>query len=136
MTKRLGSLAAAASVLATASMFALPGAAHADGSLPTLTVALKGITGVSVSGSEVSGAVSITATFTGKAPPSGPNSNGPSFGIVHLRPGVTIQQAAGAVNAAGGDLNALTPYATLFVSAAAPATVQTVLTPGSYVALN
>ena len=136
MTKRLGSLAAAASVLATASMFALPGAAHADGSLPTLTVALKGITGVSVSGSEVSGAVSITATFTGKAPPSGPNSNGPSFGIVHLRPGVTIQQAAGAVNAAGGDLNALTPYASLFVSAAAPATVQTVLTPGSYVALN
>ena len=135
MTKRLGSLAAAASVLATASMFALPGAAHADGSLPTLTVALKGITGVSVSGSEVSGAVSITATFTGKAP-SGPNSNGPSFGIVHLRPGVTIQQAAGAVNAAGGDLNALTPYASLFVSAAAPATVQTVLTPGSYVALN
>jgi hypothetical protein len=135
MTKRLGSLAAAASVLATASMFALPGAAHADGSLPTLTVALKGITGVSVSGSEVSGAVSITATFTGKAP-SGPNSNGPSFGIVHLKPGTTIQQAAGAVNAAGGDLNALTPYGTLFVSASAPGTVETVLAPGNYVALN
>ncbi len=136
MTKRLGSLAAAASVLATASMFALPGAAHADGLLPTLTVALKGITGVSVSGSELSGAVSITATFTGKAPPSGPNSNGPSFGIIHLKPGVTIQQAAGAVNASGGDLNALTPYGSLFVSASAPAKVQTVLTPGSYVALN
>jgi hypothetical protein len=84
----------------------------------------------------VSGAVSIAATFTGKAPPPGPNSNGPSFGIVHLRPGVTIQQAAGAVNASGGDLNALTPYGQLFVSASAPVTLQTVLTPGSYVALN
>ena len=135
MIKRFASLAATAGLLASAGVFALPGAAHADGSLPTLTVALKGITGVSVSGSEVSGAVSITATFTGKAP-SGPNSNGPSFGIVHLKPGVTIQQAAGAVNAAGGDLNALTPYGSLFVSASAPATVQTVLTPGSYVALN
>ncbi len=136
MTKRFGSLAAVAGILATASVFALPGAAYADGSLPTLTVALNGITGVSVSGSMVSGAVSINATFTGKAPPGGPNSNGPSFGIVRLKPGVTIQQAAGAVNAAGGDLNALTAYASLFVSASAPATVQTVLTPGSYVALN
>ena len=136
MIRRFGSVAAAAGVLATAGLFALPSAADADGSLPTLTVALKGITGVSVSGSEVSGAVSITATFTGKAPPSGPNSNGPSFGIVRLAPGATIQQAAGAVNASGGDLNALTPYARLFVSAAAPATVQTVLTPGNYVALN
>ena len=135
MIRRFASLAATAGLLASAGVFALPGAAHADGSLPTLTVALKGITGVSVSGSEVSGAVSITATFTGKAP-SGPNSNGPSFGIVHLKPGATIQQAAGAVNAAGGDLNALTPYGSLFVSASAPATVQTVLTPGSYVALN
>ena len=135
MIRRFGSVVAAAGVLATAGLFALPSAADADGSLPTLTVALKGITGVSVSGSEVSGAVSITATFTGKAP-SGPNSNGPSFGIVRLAPGVTIQQAAGAVNASGGDLNALTPYARLFVSAAAPATVQTVLTPGNYVALN
>jgi hypothetical protein len=135
MIKRFGSLVATAGVLATAGLFALPSAAYADGSLPTLTVALKGVTGVSVSGSEVSGAVSITATFTGKAP-SGPNSNTPSFGIVHLKPGVTIQQAAGAVNAAGGDLNALTAYGSLFVSASAPATVQTVLTPGNYVALN
>jgi len=134
MKRRFGSLAVAG-VLATAGVFALPGAADADGSLPTLTVALKGVTGVSVSGSEVSGAVSITATFTGKAP-SGPNSNGPSFGIIRFNPGVTFQQAAGAVNASGGDLNALTPYGKLFVSAAAPATVQTVLTPGSYVALN
>ena len=85
MTRRFGSIVAAAGVLATAGLLALPSVAAADGSLPTLTVALKGVTGVSVSGSEVSGAVSITATFTGKAP-SGPNSNGPSFGIVRLRP--------------------------------------------------
>ncbi len=136
MTRRFGALAAAASVLATAGVFALSGAAHADGSLPTLTVALKGVSGVSVSGSEVSGAVSITATFTGKAP-SGPNSNGPSFGIVRLDPGVTIQQAAGAVNASGGDLNALDPLRqALRLRRRAPATVQTVLTPGNYVALN
>ena len=49
---------------------------------------------------------------------------------------MTIQQAAGAVNAAGGDLNALTQYARLIVSAGAPGTVQTVFTPGNYVALN
>ncbi len=127
-------LVLAAGALATACVSALPATAGAA-SLPTLTVALKGVNGVSVSGSEVSGAVSITATFTGKVP-SGPNSNGPSFGIVHLNPGVTIQQAAGAVQSSGGDINALTPYGKLFVSAGAPATVQTVLSPGSYVALN
>jgi hypothetical protein len=135
MTKRFGHLVLAAGALATACVSALPATAGAAASLPSLTVALKGINGVSVSGSEVSGAVSITATFTGKAP-SGPNSNGPSFGIVRLNPGATIQQAAGAVQSSGGDINALTPYGKLFVSAAAPATVQTVLSPGSYVALN
>jgi hypothetical protein len=135
MTKRFRPLIAAVGALATTGVLALPGTAGAASSLPTLTVALKGVNGVTVSGSEVSGAVSITATFTGKAP-SGPNSNGPSFGIVRLDAGVTIQQAAGAVNASGGDLNALTPYGKLFVSAGAPTTVQSVLTPGSYVALN
>ncbi len=98
----------------------------------------KGITGgLGVAGSEVSGAVSITATFTGKAP-SGPDSNGPSFGIVRLAPGVTDPAASGRRRQRQwGDLNALTPYARLFPSsAAAPATVQTVLTPGNYVALN
>ena len=65
-------------------------------------MALKGVNGVTVSGSEVSGAVSVTATFTGKVP-GGPE-NSPAFGLVRLNPGMTIQQAAGAVNSHGGDI--------------------------------
>ena len=60
----------------------------------------------------------------------------PGSGSYGLNPGMTIQQAAGAVNSHGGDINALAGYGKLFVSAAAPGTVQTVLTPGNYVALN
>jgi hypothetical protein len=137
MTKRtlpLVPLIATAGALASAGAFGFSGTAAAAGALPTIAVTLKGINGVTVSGSEVSGAVSVTATFTGKVP-GGPN-NSPGFGLVRLNPGVTIQQASGAVNSHGGDINALAGYATLFVSAAAPATVQTVLTPGNYVALN
>lgn len=127
-------LTVAACALTGAGALSLPAAAGAAGSLPTLTVALQGSKGVSVSGSMVSGAVSIRATFAGKAP-SGPNST-PAFGLVRLDPGVTIQQAAGAVQSHRGDINALTPYGTLLVSQTAPATIQTVLAPGNYVALN
>ena len=88
-----------------------------------------------MSGSEVSGAVNVVSTFSGKAP-SGPNSNGPTWGLVRLNPGASIQEAAGAVQSHHGDLNALTPYGTLFADASAPGAVETVLTPGSYVALN
>jgi hypothetical protein len=109
--------------------------ARASSSLPTLNVALSGTTGVSVSGSMVSGAVNVTSTFSGKAP-SGPNSNGPTVGLVRLNPGATLQEAAGAVQSHKGDINALTPYGTLFVDASAPGTVQTTLTAGRYVALN
>jgi hypothetical protein len=122
-------------VVALASGVASAGQAHSAASLPTLKVALTGTTGVSVSGSMVSGAVNVTSTFSGKAP-SGPNANGPGYGLVRLNPGVTVQQAAGAVQSHNGDLNALTPYASLFVSASAPGTLQTTLTPGSYVAVN
>jgi hypothetical protein len=121
-------------------VFALaPGAASASharaaSTLPTLNVALTGTTGVQVSGSMVSGAVNVTSTFSGKAP-SGPNSM-PAVGLVRLNPGVTIPQAFAAVGSHHGNLDALTPYGTLVVSAPAPGTVQTVLTPGSYVALN
>jgi len=132
MTNRFGPIIAGA--LATAAVLVLPSTAGAVGSLPTMTVVLTGTNGVSVSGSEVSGAVNIVASFTGKVP-SGPNSS-PGFGLVRLRSGVTFQQAAGAVQSHGGDINALTPYGTLFVDASAPGTVQTVLTPGNYVALN
>lgn len=135
MSKRFRLLAAAAGALGAVGALVLPAAAGAAGSLPTLTVALNGTQGITVSGSTVSGAVNVVSTFTGNAP-SGPSSNGPSFGLVRLNPGVSLQQAAGAVGSHHGDLNALTPYGTLFVSQGAPSSLQTTLTPGNYVALN
>jgi hypothetical protein len=114
---------------------AVAATASAGSSLPTLRVALNGTKGVSVSGSMVSGAVNVASTFSGKAP-TGPNANGPTVGIVRLNPGVSLQQAAGSVQSHHGDLNALTPYGTLLVDAGAPGTVQTVFSPGNYVALN
>jgi hypothetical protein len=132
MSKRL--LATAAG-LAVIGVLALAGGASGATSLPTLNIALTGTAGVSVSGSEVSGAVNVVSTFSGKAP-SGPNSNGPTWGLVRLNPGVALQQAYAAVQAAHGDLNALTPYGTLFADAPAPGSEQTLLTPGNYVALN
>jgi hypothetical protein len=111
------------------------GAAASTSSLPTLNIALAGTTGVSVSGSEVSGAVNVISTFSGKAP-SGPNSNGPTWGLVRLNPGVSVAQAVGTVQSAHGDINALTPYGSLFADNSAGVPTQTVLTPGNYVALN
>lgn len=133
--KRVASLLAAASILGGGAAVALGSAAagaspgaHAASSLPTLEVTLSGKQGVSVSGSKVSGAVTVVSTQS---------SGGPGFyGLVQLHPGVTFQQAAGAVQSHHGDLDALTPYATLSVSAYAPGTLQTVLTPGNWVALN
>jgi hypothetical protein len=101
--------------------------------LPTLNIALSGVKGVSVSGSKVSGAVSIVSTFSGTLPRG---SMGADFALIHLNPGVTIPLAAGAVQGHGGDLNALSPYGAIVVDAGAPATVQAVLTPGRWVALN
>lgn len=122
-------------VVALASGVASASHARASSSPPTLNVALTGTTGVSVSGSMVSGAVNVTSTFSGQAP-SGPNANGPTVGLVRLNPGATLQEAYSAVQSHNGDINALTPYGSLFVDASAPGTVQTTLTPGSYVALN
>ncbi len=139
MSKRLSSLIATASALAVTGALVLAGGAGAAGaagdSLPTLNIALTGTTGVSVSGSEVSGAVNVVSTFSGKAP-SGPNSNGPTWGLVRLNPGVSIQQAAGAVASHHGDINALDPYGSLFADNSAGVPTQTVLTPGNYAALN
>jgi hypothetical protein len=109
-------------------------AASAASSLPTLNVALTGQTGISVSGSEVSGAVSVAATFTGKGGPG-------SFALVRLNPNLPPQTAAQegfqAVQSHHGDLNALTATgSSLVASAQAPGTIQTVLQPGAYLALN
>jgi hypothetical protein len=133
--KRLASLLAAASIIGGGAAMALTSAAataspgaSAAANLPTMTVAVTGKTGVSVSGSTVSGAVSITSTFSGKGQGA--------YGLVRLHDGVTFQQAFQGVQSAHGDPNGLTPFGTLLVSADAPGTVQTVLTPGNYVALN
>ena len=129
--KRLSFISAAA----VAAALAFAGGASAA-SLPTFNIALNGVNGISVSGSEVTGAVTIVSTFSGKAP-KGPNANTPTWGIVRLDDGVTLQQAVAAVTKAGGDLNALNGLATLFASAGAPGTVETVFAePGNYVALN
>ncbi len=138
MSKRLTSLIATAGAVAVTGALVLAGGAGAAGtasSLPTLNIALTGTTGVSVSGSEVSGAVNVVSTFSGKAP-SGPNSNGPTWGLVRLNPGVSVLQAAGAVQSAHGDINALTPYGSLFADNSAGVPTQTLLTPGNYAALN
>jgi len=110
-------------------------AASAASTVPMLNIALSGTTGVSVSGSEVSGAVNVVSTFAGTAP-SGPNANGPTWGLVRLNPGVTVAEAVAAIQSAHGDVNALTPYGSLFADDSAPGTAQTVLTPGNWVALN
>lgn len=134
MPKRFPPLVATAAAVVVTAALGLAGGASGASSLPTLTVALDGITGVSVSGSEAAGAVAVESTFTGKAPHG--LDQGPAFALVRLNPGATIQQAAGAVQSHHGDVNALDPYGSLVVSESAPSTVQADLTPGKYVALN
>jgi hypothetical protein len=123
----------AAALVVAAAVLLVGSAGAAPRALPTLNIALTGTNGVSVSGSRVSGAVSVVSTFTGALPKG---SMGAAFGLVRLNPGVTIPEAAGAVQSHQGDLNALTPYATLFANGNAPGTIETVLTPGRWVALN
>ena len=127
--KRFKSLVVVTSIVA-ACVVGLVGvsAASAASSLPTLNVAVTGKTGIAVSGSKVSGAVSITSTFSGKGQGG--------YGLVRLNQGVSFQEALHAVQSHHGDPNALTPFGSLLVAADAPGTIQTVLTPGSYVALN
>jgi hypothetical protein len=129
--KRLTSLLAVASTLAGGGALALSeGAtsASAASGLPTINIALTGKTGVSVSGRTVSGAVNVVSTFSGKGQGE--------LGLVRLNQGVTVPQAFQAVQSHHGDINALTPYGSLFADASAPGSFQTVLTPGNYVALN
>ena len=127
--KRFGSLIVVSSVVA-ACVVGLAGVsgASAASTLPTLNVAVTGKTGIAVSGSTVSGAVSITSTFSGKGQGG--------YGLVRLNQGVSFPEALQAVQSHHGDPNALTPFGSLLVAADAPGTVQTVLTPGNYVALN
>jgi hypothetical protein len=126
--KRVASLIAAGGALGAVGAIALAGGASGASNLPTITVALTGSKSVSVSGPTVSGAVNVVSTFSGKGTGA--------VGLVRLNPGVSLQQAAGVVQRHHGDINALTPYGALLVDSTAPGAVQTVLTPGHWVALN
>lgn len=125
------------SVVAVACVVASVGvvtAASAAATLPTVNIALTGTKGISVSGSEVSGAVNVVSTFSGKGGPG-------AFALVRLNPNLPPQMAAQqgfqAVQSHHGDLNALTATgSSLIASAQAPGTIQTVLQPGAYLALN
>jgi hypothetical protein len=127
--KRFGSLVFVTSVVA-ACVVGLVGAVGASAAsvLPTLNVAVAGRTGIAVSGSTVSGAVNVSSTFSGKGQGG--------YGLIRLDQGVSFPEALHAVQSHHGDPNALTPFGSIVVAADAPATVQTVLTPGDYVALN
>jgi hypothetical protein len=109
------------------------GSASGAATLPTLNLALTGTKGISISGSEVSGAVNVVSTFTGKGQGQA--------ALVHLNPGespgAAFAQGFQAVQSHHGDLNALTALGDAVVfDAAAPSSAQTVLTAGNYVALN
>lgn len=132
MKKQLAALTAASLTAGALALGLAGGASGQTSSLPTLDIALTGAKGISVSGSEVSGAVSVVTTFTGSVP----KGSQPSVALVRLNPGVTFQQAFQAVQSHNGDENALTPFGGVIVAANAPSTLQTVLTPGNYVALN
>ncbi len=127
--KRFGSLVVVTSMVAACvvGLAAVTGASAAS-TLPTLSVAVTGKTGIAVSGSTVSGAVSVTSTFSGKGQGA--------YGLVRLNQGVSFSEALHAVQSHHGDPNALTPFGSLLVAADAPGTIQTVLTQGNYVALN
>jgi hypothetical protein len=133
--KRFASLIACASAAIASAVFLTAGSTVASGasSLPTLNLALTGTKGISVSGSEVSGAVNIVSTFSGKGQGQA--------GLIRLNPSepaaTAFAQGFQAVQSHHGDLNALTPLGDAIVfDAAAPSAAQTVLTPGNYVALN
>lgn len=131
--KRFSMLTAAVAVVTTVSALALAGGASAASSLPTVNVSVSGTKQISISGSLVSGAVNIVATHTGHG--SG------SYGLVQLNPNepesTAIAQGFEAIGAHHGDPNALTAVGDpIMVSADAPSTVQAVLTPGNWLAIN
>jgi hypothetical protein len=136
--KRFASLIAVTSAAVASAVILAGGATGATGAsgastLPTLNLALTGTKGISVSGSEASGAVNVVSTFTGKGQGQA--------ALVRLNPAVSpavaAQQGFQAVQSHHGDLNALTPLGdVLMFDASAPGSAQTVLTPGTYLALN
>jgi hypothetical protein len=104
--------------------------ATAAGTLPTLTLTMTGKS-ITATPSVPAGAVNVVSTVSGE-PVASPT-------LVRLEPGVTFPQAFAAVSAAHGDPNALDGLGTIVANpeaAKGTSNVQTVLTPGNYVALD
>jgi hypothetical protein len=120
---------AAAAAAALVGAFALTGAASAASQPGNMFITLTGTSGVSVSGSTVSGAVNIFSSGRG------------SYALVRLNPSLppaqAIAQGFAAIGAAHGNLDALTATGNaLLVAANAGPTIETALTPGTWLALN
>jgi hypothetical protein len=126
-------VSAAAGAAAVVGAFVLAGGAGAATPPPNMFITLTGTTGISVSGSTVSGAVNVFSSHTG--PGQG------SYALVRLNPNLppaqAIAQGFGAVQAAHGNLDALTATGdALLVAANSGPTIETNLTPGTWLALN
>ena len=120
----LAAVVAAAVALTTAAM----SAADTPAALPTLSLSLTG-TSLTVGSTVQSGAVNVTSTTTARdAEPT----------LVRLNPGVTADQLL-AVVAHIQDPNDVAAYGSIVFDADAPhgtSSVQTLLAPGDYVALD
>ncbi len=128
LLKRITALSAGMIVAAVAA--ASGATATAAGTLPTLALTMTGKS-ITATPTVPAGAVNVVSTVSGE-PVASPT-------LVRLEPGVTFQQAFGAAISHGGDPNALDGLATIVANPMAlkgTSTVQTVLTPGSYVALD
>jgi hypothetical protein len=126
--KRITALTAGTVVAAIAA--ASGATATAAGTLPTLTLTMTGKS-ITATSTVAAGAVNVTSIVSGEA------AGSPT--LVRLDPGVTFEQAFGAVQSHHGDPNALDGLASIVSSPMAPkgtSTAQTALTPGSYVALD
>lgn len=129
--KRFASLAIIGA-LAAALLAATPpaGGAAATATLPTINLGLTG-SSITVAGTLQSGAVNVVSSTSREV------AGEPT--LLWLKPGATFQQAFGAVAAHHGDPNYLDPYGAIVFVATAPkgiSSAQTVLQPGTYVALD
>jgi hypothetical protein len=126
--KRISALTAGMVVAAVAA--ASGATATAAGTLPTLALSMNGKS-ITATSSVPSGAINVVSTVSGE-PAASPT-------LLRLEPGVTFEQAFGAAASGHGDPNALDGLATIVANPEAPkgtSTVQTVLSPGNYVALD
>ena len=126
--KRITALTAGMVVAAIAA--ASGATATAAGTLPTLALTMTGKS-ITATASVPAGAVNVVSTVSGEGIGS------PT--LVRLNPGVTFAQAFHAAISHGGDPNALDGLASIVANPMAPkgtSNAQTVLTPGTYVALD